>query len=152
MKHPGSGKFSLSEESRDELDVLYRVNPPLDSNDVNDLFAVAWDRHERRNFESVLRRSLVYVCAYRGPSLVGFVNVAWDGGAHAFILDTTVHPEWRRRGIGRRLVLMAVDEATERGIQWLHVDFEPHLRHFYRRCGFRPTEAGLLRLGSGGDV
>ncbi len=139
-------------EHGDETDVLYRVSPALGSEEVNDLFAVAWDHHEQRDFRTVLQRSLVYICAYRGPSLVGFVNVASDGGAHAFVLDTTVHPDLRRRGIGRRLVLMAVDEARERGIQWLHVDFEPHLRLFYRGCGFRPAEAGLLRLDSGGDV
>ena len=34
----------------------------------------------------------------------------------------------------------------ERGAQWLHVDFEPHLTAFYRGCGFRPTEAGLIAL------
>ena len=34
----------------------------------------------------------------------------------------------------------------ERG-QWLHVDFEDRLQHFYvRRCGFRPTHAGLIEL------
>ncbi len=142
----------MSGARRDETDVLYRVSPALGSDEVNDLFAAAWDHHERRNFDPVLQRSLVYICAYRGPILVGFVNVAWNGGAHAFVLDTTVHPDLRRRGIGRRLVLMAADEARECGIQWLHVDFEPHLRHFYSGCGFRPTEAGLLRLDSGGDA
>jgi GNAT superfamily N-acetyltransferase len=142
----------LSGERRDETDVLYSVSPTLCSDEVNDLFAAAWGHHERRNFDPVLQRSLVYVGAYRGSSLVGFVNVVWDGGAHAFVLDTTVHPDLRRRGIGRRLVLLAADEARERGIRWLHVDFEPHLRLFYGGCGFRPTEAGLLRLDSGGDA
>ncbi|NTE47960.1 GNAT family N-acetyltransferase, partial [Rhizobium pusense] len=28
----------------------------------------------------------------------------------------------------------------------LHVDFETHLTSFYRSCGFRPTEAGLIEL------
>ena len=44
----------------------------------------------------MLARSLTYVAAYDtvggGEQLVGFVNVAWDGGIHAFLLDTTVHP------------------------------------------------------------
>jgi hypothetical protein len=31
-------------------------------------------------------------------------------------------------------------------VQWLHVDYEPHLAPFYRALGFRHTEAGLLRL------
>jgi hypothetical protein len=25
-------------------------------------------------------------------ALIGFVNVAWDGGDHAFLIDTKVHP------------------------------------------------------------
>ena len=33
-----------------------------------------------------------------------------------------------------------------RGATWLHTDFEPHLTAFYRACGFRPTDAGLVRL------
>jgi hypothetical protein len=31
--------------------------------------------------------------------------------------------------------------------EWLHVDFEDHLRPFYlASCGFRPTDAGLIAL------
>ncbi|MGH3146209.1 MAG: GNAT family N-acetyltransferase, partial [Rubrobacter sp.] len=66
---------------------------------------------------------------------------------HGFLLDTTVRPDLRRCGIGSRLVLEAASQAAERGVEWLHVDFEPRLRHFYESCGFRPTEAGLLWLG-----
>ncbi|TDC74765.1 GNAT family N-acetyltransferase, partial [Streptomyces hainanensis] len=39
--------------------------------------------------------------------LVGFVNVAWDGGAHAFLLDTVVASDHRRLGIAARLVAVA---------------------------------------------
>ena len=95
-----------------------------------------------------MQHGLVYLCAYWERRLVGFVNVAWDGGIHGFILDTTVHSEMRRRGIGRRLVLRAASEARDRKVEWLHVDFEPHLRSFYDSCGFRATAAGLLHLGA----
>jgi GNAT superfamily N-acetyltransferase len=91
--------------------------------------------------------SLGWVCARRGAELVGFVNVAWDGGVHAFILDTVVARALRRHGIGRRLVEHAVREARLSGCEWLHVDFDDHLRQFYfGSCGFRPTNAGLIRL------
>jgi ribosomal protein S18 acetylase RimI-like enzyme len=96
-----------------------------------------------------LVRSLAYVCAYQGERLVGFVNLAWDGGVHAFVLDTTVHPELCRRGIGSELVRRAADVARAREVAWLHVDCEPHLTGFYRRCGFRHTEAGLMDLREG---
>jgi predicted N-acetyltransferase YhbS len=80
---------------------------------------------------------------------VGFVNLAWDGGVHAFFLDTTVHPAWQRRGIGQRLVNLAAQESRRSGAEWLHVDYEPHLEPFYRACGFRQSLAGVMRLLEG---
>jgi ribosomal protein S18 acetylase RimI-like enzyme len=91
--------------------------------------------------------SLGWVCARQDQQLVGFVNVACDGSGHAFILDTVVAHTHRHRGVGTELVAVAAREAKAAGCEWLHVDFEDHLRRFYfGSCGFRPTNAGLLRL------
>ncbi len=78
--------------------------------------------------------------------LIGYVNVAWDGGQHAFLLDTTVDAEFQRRGIATHLVRLVTDAARTRGATWLHVDYEPRLEPFYAACGFRPTKAGLISL------
>jgi GNAT superfamily N-acetyltransferase len=99
------------------------------------------------------RHSLGWVCAREGADpargeLAGFVNVAWDGSVHAFILDTLVGGRWRRGGVGTGLVACAAREARAAGCEWLHVDFEDHLRPFYfDSCGFTPTNAGLIALG-----
>lgn len=126
--------------------VRYHVSPPIENAALNELFTVAWTNHTPSDFQPILARSLAYICAYDSERLIGFVNLAWDGGVHAFLLDTTVHPAFQRRGIGRRLVAAAVDVAQQRGIEWVHVDYEPHLDAFYRACGFQPTLAGLIRL------
>ena len=76
--------------------------------------------------------------------------VAWDGRQHAFLLEPTVHPDRRRRGIGRELVRRAEAAAREAGCEWLHVDYEPALAPFYEACGFKPTPAGLIRLDGKG--
>src|SRR5215207_6040332 len=128
------------------IEITYQLSPTVTNADMNTLFAAAWADHQESDFTPVLSRSLVYICAYSGHELVGFVNVAWDGGVHAFLLDTTVHPAYQRRGIGVRLVQEAAATAQARGIHWLHVDYEPHLDIFYRQCGFQPTLAGLMRL------
>jgi len=95
----------------------------------------------------VERHSLGWVCAREGGTLVGFVNVAWDGAIHAFLLDTLVAVRLRRHGVGRELVAVAVDQARAAGCDWLHVDFEDELRAFYfGACGFAPTNAGLIEL------
>jgi GNAT superfamily N-acetyltransferase len=111
------------------------------------LWLAAWgSTPDGRYTDKVLKRSLAHVGAYDGDRIVGFVNVAWDGGVHAFLLDTTVHPDFQRRGIATSLVRRAAELARERGAEWLEVDFEPHLEGFYRACGFRPTLAGLIKL------
>jgi GNAT superfamily N-acetyltransferase len=95
----------------------------------------------------VSRHSLGWVCAREDGQLVGFVNVVCDGGAHAFLLDTLVTAQVRRLGIGTKLVAVASDGARAAGCEWLHVDFEDHLRPFYfDGCGFSPTNAGLIAL------
>ncbi len=126
--------------------ISYRISPAITNDELNALFSASWPRHDSSDFQPILRRSLLYVCAYSQARLVGFVNVAWDGGIHGFILDTTVHPDVRREGIGSELVKRAAQASREHGLHWLHVDFEPHLRDFYRRCGFSYTDAGLMDL------
>lgn len=97
--------------------------------------------------ERLTRRSLSWVGAFSGDRLVGFVHAVWDGGTHAFLLDTVVHPDFQHRGIGTAIVKALAKDAAAQGCQWLHVDYEPHLTFFYREaCGFDHTEAGLLRL------
>ena len=126
--------------------VEFKVRPQLSDDDLNELFGRAWPMHETRSFQPVLRRSLGYIAAFDGQHLVGFVNVAGDGGLHAFLLDPTVDPSHQRRGIGSELVRRAAALATEAGCAWLHVDFVPALRSFYKGAGFRPSDAGLLPL------
>jgi GNAT superfamily N-acetyltransferase len=123
------------------------VRPPLEDSGLNALFAASWPAHEHTDFGTRLRHSLLWVAALRDGELVGFVNVVGDGGVHAFVLDTTVHPSARGQGLGVRLVRRAADEARCLGARWLHVDYEAHLSGFYARCGFAPTAAGLRWLG-----
>jgi ribosomal protein S18 acetylase RimI-like enzyme len=95
----------------------------------------------------VKKHSLGWVTARDGEELVGFVNVAWDGDVHAFILDTIVSERRRRRGIGTQLIAVAASEARAAGCEWLHVDFDEEYRSFYLdACGFEPTPAGLIAL------
>lgn len=129
------------------MDIEYRVNPAVTNDELDRLYGVSWPHHQPPyDFRSELEHSLVYVCAYAGTELIGFVRLAWDGSIHAFLLEPTVHPDFRRRGIGRTLVAEAVEVARKRGMEWVHVDYEPHLHAFYQACGFRPTDAGLIRL------
>lgn len=127
-------------------EITYAVAPPLPNEALDELYFAAWPSHRAYDFAPVLAHSLTFVAAYAGERLVGFVYFAWDGKDHAFVLEPTVHRDFRRRGIGRTLVEKGVAVARERGLQWVHVDFEADLEPFYRACGFRDSLAGVLRL------
>ena len=128
-------------------DIDYRISPPLGDILLNRLYTAVWPDHEPRAFQRVLERSVTYVGAFADEDvLVGFVYVAWDGGAHAFLLEPTVLPEYRNRGIGLELVRHAAREAADAGAAWLHVDSAPELDRFYAAAGFRPSHAGVMRL------
>lgn len=121
----------------------------FDNRELNALHAEAFG-HPVRDHDwpgQVERHSLGWVCAYESGVLSGWVNVAWDGAAHAFVLDAIVAARARHRGIGARMVALAAEQARDAGCEWLHVDFDDELEPFYiGACGFTPTPAGLIAL------
>jgi len=91
-----------------EVRVVWRAG--FDNAALNRLHAEAFDHgvgvHDWLG--QVRAHSLGWVCAFDGDDLVGFVNVAWDGRYHAFIMDTSVAFGSKRQGIGRALIALAV--------------------------------------------
>ena len=131
------------------MTITYEWRGDFENAEVNALHAEAFDhRVFDDDWKSQVRdHSLGWVCAREDGDLVSFVNVPWDGAVRAFILDTIVASQAGRRGVGTRLVAVAQAEARAAGCEWLHVDFEDHLRAFYfDACGFTPTNAGLIAL------
>jgi ribosomal protein S18 acetylase RimI-like enzyme len=58
------------------------------------------------------RHALTWIGAFEADRLIGFVQVGWDGGSHAFLLDTAVDPDRQEQGIGASLVKAAAEEVT----------------------------------------
>jgi GNAT superfamily N-acetyltransferase len=120
--------------------------------EVNALHARAFETRvfsdEEWDWQALVdRHSLGWVIARRGDTLVGFVNVIWDGSVHAWIQDTMVANDARGLGVGTKLVSAAAEGARNASCEWLHVDFDDDLRSFYfDACGFTPTNAGLIHL------
>ncbi|WP_088290372.1 GNAT family N-acetyltransferase [Kineosporia sp. A_224] len=95
----------------------------------------------------VTAHSLGWVTARDAHGLVGFVNVLWDGLAHAWLQDVMVARRRRHQGVGRAVVDVAETNVRAAGCEWLHVDFTPDLAPFYlSACGFEPAQAGVMRL------
>lgn len=129
-------------------DIVLEWRAPVSDDEIVDLTISHGGTAEPGWWDRVRGHSLGWVTARNGVGLlIGFVNVAWDGGDHAFLIDTKTRPDHQRQGIGTAVVRRAVEGARAAGCEWLFVDFEPRLAEFYLgACGFRATAAGLVRL------
>jgi putative acetyltransferase len=69
--------------------------------------------------------------AQLGDEIVGYGVILGDD-----IQALYVHPNYIRRGIGRRLLARLETQALARRIQHLHVNASLNARPFYQACGF----------------
>ncbi|RZU98082.1 tRNA(Met) cytidine acetyltransferase TmcA [Spiribacter vilamensis] len=105
------------------------------------------------------------LCAaiHRGRRRPGGHLIAQSLTFHAGIADAAryygwriqriaVHDDYRRRGIGRRLVEAARRDAMAAGMDWLGTSFgmTTELLDFWTACGFRPVRVGNRRDASSG--
>jgi GNAT superfamily N-acetyltransferase len=131
------------------LAVELRARPAVDDAELSALHAAAFRGTPQLQpwTDRLARHSLTWVGAFDSGRMVGFANVAWDGGVHAFLLDVVVEPRRHGQGIGTAVVAEAARLAAAAGCEWLHVDFVPEHATFYLdRCGFTRTDAGVVRL------
>ncbi|HEY4910410.1 MAG TPA: ribosomal protein S18-alanine N-acetyltransferase [Methylomirabilota bacterium] len=56
--------------------------------------------------------------------VVGYVCL-WEIGHEIHITNLAVHPEWRRRGVGRRLLAFAMAEGIARGVTLAFLEVRP---------------------------
>src|ERR1700675_43548 len=98
--------------------VAYRWRGPLTDAEMVGLVRSYGGRAVEGWWDRIRAHSLGWVTARTADgAAVGFVNVAWDGGDHAFLIDTKTHGAFQRRGIGTRLVEVAVRHAKAAGCE-----------------------------------
>ncbi len=130
-------------------DVVLRWRHPVTDDELFHLTTAHGGRAARGWWDQVRPHSLGWVTARLADgALIGFVNVTFDGGDHAFLLDTKTRPDHQRRGIGTAVVRLAAHRARDAGCECMHVDFDRQHRSFYLdACGFNGTnDAGLIHL------
>jgi ribosomal-protein-alanine N-acetyltransferase len=103
-------------------------------------FAVPWPDDAYRN-EIRTNRLASYVVARLADDVVGFAGL-WVMVDEAHVTTFAVHPGWRRRGVGERLLLALLDLAV--GRQAREATLEVRLsnlpaRKLYEKYGFRPV-------------
>ena len=93
-----------------------------------------------------------FIVALKGDSVVGYV-IATNHGGQGLIQSIAVSPEFRRRGIGAKLMQAAIARlAVKFNRVFLQVDAKQESTiRFYRALSFRETGKVLKRYYRNGD-
>ena len=93
------------------------------------------------------RNPETYLLALENNSLIGAILVGTDG-RRAYIYHTAVHPDFRRKGVGKSLVEQALSAVKKLGIHKVSlVVFEKNEQgnHFWQELGFSVRNDLLYR-------
>jgi ribosomal-protein-alanine N-acetyltransferase len=106
-------------------------------------YSVPWSE---TTFRGLLRRTdAELIVAEADEQAVGYA-VFWQVLDQGELGNVAVDPQWRRRGVGRRLVREVMERAGRRGVRELFLEVRPSNRHarlLYEDMGF--TAVGRRR-------
>jgi ribosomal protein S18 acetylase RimI-like enzyme len=109
--------------------------------EIADLYrAGGWwkDTYEASDLIPLMQGSFVFAVAIdRNTSrLAGMGRVISDGVSDGYIQDLVVLPEYRRCGIGKKIVATLVEACRAKGVLWIGLIAEPGSERFYESMGF----------------
>ncbi|HOF05501.1 MAG TPA: GNAT family N-acetyltransferase [Syntrophales bacterium] len=109
-----------------------------------------WWAGQVRESPELVRRivtgSHCFVLAREGEEIVGMGRAISDGVSDAYIQDVSVHPDFRRQGIGSRIVREILLRLRNDGLQWIGLVAGRNTLPFYRRLGFEELPAATAML------
>ncbi len=116
-----------------------------DGDEIANLYrAGGWwkEEYDPKELSRLILGSFLFVVAadLKTGRAVGMGRVIADGVSDGYIQDLVVLPEYRKTGIGARIVAILVKKCVERGISWIGLIAEPGTENFYLPFGFHPLE------------
>jgi len=109
-----------------------------------------WWTGRTRESPDLVRRivtgSHCFVLAEEGKEIVGMGRAISDGVSDAYLQDVSVRPEFRKRGIGARIVREILLRLQTDGLQWVGLIAGRKSRSFYRHLGFEEMPAATAML------
>jgi ribosomal-protein-alanine N-acetyltransferase len=109
-------------------------------------FLTPWSREAFAS--ELLQTYTVYLVAREGERVVGYggMHLVWED---AHVTNIAVHPEYRGRGLGERLMRELIARASARGAQRMTLEVRASnivAQNLYRKLGFI-TAPGAVRKG-----
>ena len=134
-----------------EKQITIQLVRSWDESEIADLYrAGGWWKEEytQNGLRHLIRGSFLFAVAVdtKTSQAIGMGRVISDGVSDGYIQDLVVLPEYRKAGIGSRIVSVLVKKCVEQGISWIGLIAEPATEKFYLPIGFHPMEGHIPLL------
>jgi ribosomal protein S18 acetylase RimI-like enzyme len=96
------------------------------------------------SYKKSLMNSYFYICCFNDNELIGFLDVVSNGITDAYIQDIIVKPQFQGKGIGKKLMNMAIEKLKEDGVYAISVLFHESNLEFYKKFNFNIMMAGQM--------
>lgn len=97
-----------------------------------------------------MENSAFRVSVFYNDKIVAMARMIGDMGLCYYIKDVVVHPDYQKKGIGRRLINELLDFIKSNGISGTEIFVElcamPDKIPFYEKFGFSANEAQRLKI------
>jgi spermidine synthase len=94
------------------------------------------ERDDEELVENIIRGSHCFLIAMEDSRVIGMGRAISDRAHDAYIQDVTVHPDFRRRGVGHEIVKHLIDRLQGNGIHWIGLIAGRNTHPFYQPLGF----------------
>lgn len=122
-----------------------KIIKKIDINQIINLYKEAgwWDSEDEKNpqiVKKILKGSFLFVGAFYNKKLIGMARVISDKASDAYIQDLVVLKNFRKRKVGKKLILFILDFLQNKGIKWIALISTPNFSEFYKKLGFKVME------------
>jgi N-acetylglutamate synthase-like GNAT family acetyltransferase len=120
----------------------------IDLYQLQELFNIAAFWAKGRSVEDLsiaITNSNSAVSIWDGEKLIGFARANSDGIYRATIWDVVIHPAYRGRGLGSKLVETLLSQPCIHRVERVYLT-TTHQQHFYEKIGFQRNNSTTMVL------
>lgn len=93
----------------------------------------------RRSFEN---SAVVVLALDENGRIIGTVRALSDGVCNAYVVDVWTRTDYRRQGVGARMMALMEEELSGQHVYLFTDDMVP----FYQTIGYQPQETGMGKV------
>jgi ribosomal protein S18 acetylase RimI-like enzyme len=95
-------------------------------------------------FPKLIEGAVQTLVAVDGDRVVGFARALGDGVGNGYVATVVVDEAYRKRGVGRSLVLQLMGDEPD--MTWVLRAARPDVQGFYERLGFTKSTVAMERV------